>query len=285
LSEDPLASAAENPYSYCFNNPNGCADPSGLAPCCNPLFRWSNPQICGFGVLPAGNFFFPFTGRGPFGAGILGLPGFGIPFAGIGPFGFGMLGLPGFGIPFGGIGLNPALWLGPFGPGKNIPGCFSANTLVKTIHGSRRIDSVAEGDLVLAYDLTRRRVVPSRVLRVDVHPGDHELVYLCTPQGSSIRVTPGHPLFDGTRWHRIAPFDNRTAWSPLRKSEIQLTTSRCVTQRGIKIYNILTQHGTYLVGEMGLVVGGTTEEDQAEAAARRLTYPLQEKLVGMGGVS
>ncbi|MCH8922169.1 MAG: Hint domain-containing protein [Planctomycetes bacterium] len=288
LSQDPLGFAAgPNAFSYARNNPATCSDPSGQ------IFAF-----CGFGPFGAGAlggiFGFPFIGVGPYGAGILGLPGFGIPFAGIGPFGFGMLGLPGFGIPFGGIGLFPALWLPwlqpigfhvpPGGVGFLKPGpaaggvgaCFAAGALIRTVEGTRRIDCIAVGDRVLAYDLVTQRIVTSVVLRVDVHDEDFELVRVRCGEGPPISVTPQHPLFDGGNWANFDEFAGQQVWSSLLHKKVSLIECDRFTQRGGKVYNILTRHGTYLVGEAGLIVSGVSEADQSEVIARGLTYPLRQ---------
>jgi hypothetical protein len=73
-------------------------------------------------------------------------------------------------------------------------GCFGRGTPVATPTGEVPIEQIRIGTLVLAYDLSRRRVIAARVLDTLVHEAQR-VMELVPRDRSPIRVTPNHPIY------------------------------------------------------------------------------------------
>jgi hypothetical protein len=98
------------------------------------------------------------------------------------------------GTSFGGaLGSSGGGVGGTFGYGGSF-GCFVAGTQIATPSGTRPIDELRLGDLVLAYDEQAERVVPRPVVETFVHP-DHPVGALPLSDGRVLRVTANHPIY------------------------------------------------------------------------------------------
>jgi hypothetical protein len=73
-------------------------------------------------------------------------------------------------------------------------GCFVAGTQIATPSGTRAIEELRLGDVVLAYDEHAGRVVPRPVTATFVHP-DHPVGALPLSDGRVLRVTSNHPIY------------------------------------------------------------------------------------------
>lgn len=132
--------------------------------------------------------------------------------------------------------------------------CFSPKTPVMTSEGIRPINSIKEGDRVLTYDLKSNRIVETRVLNVDIHLGDFELLDVEIDGSEIIYATSNHKFHDGNGWVRCDEL-----------SKILLSTGAVCKVDVLNnfrkenfVYNLRTEKGTYLVGHMcALVSGGT----------------------------
>lgn len=75
--------------------------------------------------------------------------------------------------------------------------CFAPGTPVATPDGQRAIEDLRPGDVVLAYDVAARRVVPSTVERTKRRT-DKRIGTLAFSDGTSVGVTPNHPFYSAT---------------------------------------------------------------------------------------
>jgi hypothetical protein len=92
----------------------------------------------------------------------------------------------------GGVGGTSGVG-GSFGIGGSF-GCFVAGTQIATPAGTRPIETLRLGDIVLAYDEHAGRVVPRPVTATFVHP-DHPVGTLPLSDGRVLRVTSNHPIY------------------------------------------------------------------------------------------
>src|SRR5215471_746323 len=81
-------------------------------------------------------------------------------------------------------------------------GCFVAETMISTPDGEKRIDAVQQGDTVLSYDTEAKKLVESKVTRVDFHPDPHTVIEARNGHGSLIG-TPYHMVWDGENWVQL----------------------------------------------------------------------------------
>jgi hypothetical protein len=82
-------------------------------------------------------------------------------------------------------------------PCFDYPLCFSEETLVATPTGAVPIAQIEPGDWVLSYDHETQQVEPNRVLR-KIENLDPVLLELSLDDGTKLRVTAEHPLYDTT---------------------------------------------------------------------------------------
>jgi len=131
--------------------------------------------------------------------------------------------------------------------------CFAAGTPVLCPDGARPIESIREGDSILAYDLDDQKIVESRVLRCDVFQGDFDTLEVKVSEGNYFEVTTDHAFYNGNEW--VPSKDLATGGPILDASGNRVVVSiteprRCV---GTTTYNLRTERKTYLVGTTGLV--------------------------------
>jgi hypothetical protein len=144
--------------------------------------------------------------------------------------------------------------------------CFPAGTPVHCPGGPRPIESIAAGDWVLTYDLELGTIVRARVLGLDVHHGDHELLELNISGKEALRVTPGHWFFDGADWVLSEGLDRSGQVLAATGKGVPVSISDRTARARCVVYNVRTTRGTYLVGDQGLLVSGRTLADLLEPA-------------------
>ena len=160
----------------------------------------------------------------------------------------------------------PSMWCYPVK-------CFAPGTPVLCPDGAHTIESLREGDRVLAYDLGEQRIVESRVLRCDAFRGDFDMLEVTVSDGNHICVTTEHAFYNGYEW---VPSSDIASYGPIldasgnRALVSAVGPMRC---NGTTTYNLRTEHGTYLVGATGLVVA-----DRAVWISRRPTTDQLVKL-------
>ena len=82
--------------------------------------------------------------------------------------------------------------------GSPRPICLSGNTLIATPSGSKRVQSIREGEMVWSVDATGSRiVVPVKNVGHTLVPNDHKVVHLLLADDRELFVSPGHKLADG----------------------------------------------------------------------------------------
>jgi hypothetical protein len=188
---------------------------------------------------------------------------------------------PAFSIPgtYHGVGLPGHTYVGGsaevppmtnhFTSGGIIIKCFGVGTPVLCPEGPRPIDSIQQGDRVLAYDLERKLVVESRVLRSEVFLGAADILAVDFPGGNGFNVTTHHPFFNGTEWVRSTAL--ALGAKVLNASGMRVVVS--VTQprqhAAVMTFNLRTEHKTYLVGNTGLVVA-----DRDVPVSARTRFPV-----------
>ncbi|HAZ29134.1 TPA: hypothetical protein DCY43_00020 [candidate division WWE3 bacterium] len=82
--------------------------------------------------------------------------------------------------------------------GGGEPACFLAGTKVDTPSGQKNIEDLKEGDKVLSFDKTTKKVVENYVLTpvVTTKTGYY---LIKTVSGREIKVTAEHPIYVGTK--------------------------------------------------------------------------------------
>lgn len=132
--------------------------------------------------------------------------------------------------------------------------CFAAGTPVWCPEGVRPIESIREGDLVLAYDLNERMVVESRVSRCEASQDEFNMLDVEACDGDRFCVTTEHAFYDGVDW--VPSEDLAAAGFVLNADGRRVSVSATEPRRCERLttYNLRTQHETYLVGFTGLVV-------------------------------
>ena len=132
--------------------------------------------------------------------------------------------------------------------------CFAAGTPVLCPNGIRPIESIREGDQILAYDLDEQRIVESRVLRCEAFQGDFDMLDVEASPGNRFRVTTEHAFYNGDEW--LSSNDLVAGERILDASGSRVAVSATGPERhhNTTTYNLRTEHKTYLVASTGLVV-------------------------------
>jgi hypothetical protein len=141
-------------------------------------------------------------------------------------------------------------------PGKPAPCCFAAWTPVLGPHGPRPISTLRPGDWVLGYWPTVGCFARTRVVTLDVHPGEFDLLSLHVPGPERLSVTPGHWFYTGADWVLSENLDRHGSVLSISGKTVPVTVTGPVRSEPLLVYNVQTECGTYLVGGYGLVVSG-----------------------------
>jgi RHS repeat-associated protein len=158
----------------------------------------------------------------------------------------------------------------PSWPKSHVP-CFSEHSCVWTQGGMTSIRSIKPGDFIVGYDITARVSGLTKVLDVIVHDGEDFWLNELNVGGSDvIALTDGHPMFDGERWLLSHELDGRTVLSLHEDHATRLLCSlrRC-SRIESRVYNLITECGTYLVGKPKLVASGVIDVTCQRAAGRQ----------------
>ena len=123
------------------------------------------------------------------------------------------------------------------------------------------IRAIKQGECILGYDITAGISVFTKVLEVIVHDGDDYCLNELHVGGVEIiEVTDGHPIFDGERWLLSHVLDSKGV---LSLHEDYARRAPCIILRRDlavrSVYNLITETGTFLVGEMKVVASGTID--------------------------
>ena len=131
--------------------------------------------------------------------------------------------------------------------------CFAADTLVMTPGCPKPIQSFAEGDTVVTYDLYSGKLVNTVVEKVDLHIGNYPLMELSVGrQSRAVWVTPGHHFFNGTCWIPCEELNITLTGT----GELHAAVSFHASRSAHAVYNLRTKKGTYLVGDEAALVSG-----------------------------
>jgi len=161
---------------------------------------------------------------------------------------------------------------GGFPPGGLSPvKCFAAGTPVLCPDGSRPIETICEGEEVLAYDLGARRVLKSKVLRREAFPGNFDMVEVKVSDGSQLHVTTEHAFHNGKGWVSTNDLTNATHVLDVSGKCVVVIATAPKRVDGTITYNIRTEHGNYLVGRAGLVAA-----DRAVPLAQQADFEASE---------
>ncbi|MFN9416537.1 MAG: RHS repeat-associated core domain-containing protein [Pirellula sp.] len=146
----------------------------------------------------------------------------------------------------------------PSMPKSRFP-CFESSTMVHTPDGLKQIADIAVGDLVSGFDCSTMRSETTKVRRVLVHRGSFALNQLIVGD-ELVQVTDGHPIFDGKEWFlsHLACGQSCLLFRGSR-SKVFLST-RTKLPVVDRVYNLETEDGTFVVGNVGLVVSGRVIE-------------------------
>ncbi|WP_178346826.1 DUF4347 domain-containing protein [Marivita hallyeonensis] len=131
--------------------------------------------------------------------------------------------------------------------------CFAAGTSIHTPQGFKAIETLEEGDSILAWNPQRHTVEPARLEKKDVHAGRFPVTRLET-MGKFVSATDGHRFaVDRMPW---TPTEKLSAKTPLcsRGGVISLD-ARTFAGYVDKVYNLVVEgFDTFLVGDHGLIV-------------------------------
>ncbi|WP_144057483.1 Hint domain-containing protein [Novipirellula maiorica] len=149
----------------------------------------------------------------------------------------------------------------PVFPKSHFP-CFAPDTIVPTPIGPKKIAEVSVGDMVYGFNFNLSRFEATRVKQVLLHDdGEYWLNQLEVGTSEVVEVTDGHPLFTGREW--ILPHEFRAQEFVSRnQNEVFTRIVGQHTRKAPVVINLLTESGTYLVGEHGLIASGTVTEDE-----------------------
>ena len=113
----------------------------------------------------------------------------------------------------------------------------------------------------MCYDTIRDTLRSSEVLQVLEHgPDTFSINEVVTDCYGTLRVTDGHPLFSGKKWRLSHECDGERMLC-LRhgvKREVACTVKRNVDAVN-RVFNLVTEAGTYLVGDAQFVASGRIE--------------------------
>ncbi len=138
-------------------------------------------------------------------------------------------------------------------------GCFLAGTLVHTRDGLRPIETLLPEDTVVTYDSQLKRVVQTKVLALEVHQGDFEVLRLAIGSDEFLEVTTQHPFYTRGGWVWSDSLTMHDDLLALDENFVQVAPSTPVRQESITVFNMRTEHGTYLVGRTGILVSGRSK--------------------------
>jgi hypothetical protein len=157
--------------------------------------------------------------------------------------------------------------------------CFAGGTPVLTPSGCKQIESIRVGDIILAYDLTGQHPVTTRVLELEEHEGEIELLELELGSNEVVNVTKGHPFLCGAVWVRSEDLQTTGTVMDSRGRFVDIRLTGCQRHETVKVYNIRTQAGTYLIGEFGAVVSARSLKDSPTYRRQKTNSRLAESIV------
>jgi RHS repeat-associated protein len=169
------------------------------------------------------------------------------------------------------------------------PNSFTGDTPVTMADGSQKpISAVKVGDKVLATDPETGETGGRSVTQLIVHSGEHTMVDIHLADGTSVRATDQHPIWDATTGKFTHAIDLRPG-DALRKSDGTLVTvvSTTVHNEVVTAYNLAVDGiHTYFAGTAAVLVHNTCSfgkavGDAADSAANWV--PKAKHLAGAGG--
>ncbi len=145
--------------------------------------------------------------------------------------------------------------------GLKVVWCFAKDTSVKTLSGVKAIQDVTAGETVLGYDYESKTFVPTRVERLDVHNESVVVRELSLSDGSTFKVTDGHPFLTLNRGWLFGE-ELKVGDQILNQSGVSVfLTSTASSEVVDAVFNVVTECGTYLIGPNGLVCSGLTAQE------------------------
>jgi hypothetical protein len=108
----------------------------------------------------------------------------------------------------------------------------------------------------LGYDHATGRVGRTRVVAVDGHPGEFDLLTLHVAGSEPLSVTAGHWFWTGDDWVLSEDLARHGRVLSVSGTPVSAALTGPERSRALRVYNVQTECGTYLVGGPGLVVSG-----------------------------
>lgn len=131
--------------------------------------------------------------------------------------------------------------------------CFIAGTMVMTAVGSKRIEEIQKGDIVLSYDDNVGRYEETPVTDVFVNETD-ELTEI-TVGDETIVCTPGHMFLTADGWKSACDLSEGDVLKTLGRDEKVVGVRRRKLESTAMIYNLSVMGcHTYAVGKAGVIV-------------------------------
>lgn len=136
--------------------------------------------------------------------------------------------------------------------------CFEGNTKVLTAEGEKQIRDIRVGDLVVGFNVELMRTEFTRVIKCLEHTNGPFLLNRIRFGLEDVWVTDGHPVFDGNQW--VVSHELDTECLTVRGNTIAAHVERSSATVG-RVFNLVTENGTYAVGRSGLIVSGKVQRD------------------------
>lgn len=162
--------------------------------------------------------------------------------------------------------------------GQN-PGCFPGSVTISTPDGGKRIDVVKPGQIVIAYDRNRRKLVESVVKKVLVHRAEsiYEVIYQNGKE--PLRVTRNHTVLTQRGWKTVESLRSTDVLLIVHDNEPMQTRVVDINNTLEKepVYNLITKgEHTFIAG--GVIVHNFTVLRTVRTMAYRL-YDFAEDMI------
>ncbi len=176
------------------------------------------------------------------------------------------------------------------GSGGGGSSCFPAGTFIRTLHGTKRIELVKQGDTLLAYDRFGH-IVPAVVSKSIIHEGNTytDSLYFLYSKGVCLfpnGVTGNHALYDITtnEHKKVSEFKIGDILTGLDDTQYPLTVIDINSNPTIPVYNILVNPAhTFFAGTKDTWIrvhnGGGGKASSQPRAASEAANTLQSSAI------
>ena len=143
--------------------------------------------------------------------------------------------------------------LGPKRRNRGPGGCFPGDALVATPFGSRRIDSLEVGDLVLSYASKGGGLVPRPITAVSSYVNRELLEIRLSGIHTSLRTTRSHSILTSRGWLRAEQLrvGDKVNFATTQSVEDGYVISLASSNKCSKVFNLYTAYDhTFIVNDV-----------------------------------